>query len=211
MQRNLKTFAILYALPLLVAIISSARNNYRYNSKQWVNSGFGFNGLPVYAAFGFVGFAVIFAIVAIVVGLFISAMTYALQLEAAKGKSPSLQHLFNVAKKYWLRLFGLLLLVGIMTVGGLILFIVPGLIVIRRYFFAPYLMIDKDLPIGEAMRASAAMTKPYSGWIWPVIGVIVLLSLPNIIPLVGFGIAFVLSVLYSVAPALRYLEIKNLS
>jgi len=92
-----------------------------------------------------------------------------------------------------------------------LLLIVPGVIAIRRYFLAPYLMLDKDLSIREAMKQSAALSKPYSGSIWGIIGVIVLLSLPSIIPVIGWAVSFVLMLLYSVAPALRYQELKKLT
>ena len=101
-------------------------------------------------------------------------------------------------------------LIALMTIGGLILLIVPGLIVIRRYFLAPYVMVDQDTGILESMRRSAAMSKPHSGYIWSIIGVSVLLSLPGIIPFVGWAVSFVLAVLYSTAPALRYQELKKL-
>lgn len=146
------------------------------------------------------------------ISFFIHTMTVTLQLESAKGKTPTLKQLWDSAKKYWLRLFGLYVLIFLSIIGGLILLIIPGIIMIRRYFLSPYLMIDKDLPIGEAMRRSAELSKPYSGAIWGVIGVSLLISLfSGLILYVGPYISFVLGIFYSVAPALRYFEIKKLS
>lgn len=106
---------------------------------------------------------------------------------------------------------GLYIVVGLYILVGLILFIVPGVIFLRRYFLSPYVMLDKKAGIKEAMARSAAISKPYSGSIWGIIGVIVLFELVGIIPYIGWLISFVLSVLYSVAPALRYQELKKLS
>jgi hypothetical protein len=80
---------------------------------------------------------------------------------------------------------------------------------LRRYFLSPYILLDEKCSIKDAMEKSAHMTKPYSGSIWGIIGVMFLIGLVNIIPFVGWMVAFVLGALYSVAPALRYQELKR--
>jgi uncharacterized membrane protein len=107
------------------------------------------------------------------------------------------------------QMFGLYLLIGLYVFVGLILFIVPGLIMLRRYFLAPYVLLDTRCSIKEAMERSAAMTKPYSKYIWGVIGVMFLIGLANVIPGIGWLIAFIFGMFYSVAPALRYQELKE--
>jgi len=209
-MRNINTFGILLLLPFLFALSSFVRFPNTDRARDF-GSTIGASGFPVYGWVGVIGLGVMIASVFFVLILIIQAMTYALELEAAKGKTPSLQHLWEVGKKFWLRLFGLGIVVVLFIVGGLILLIVPGLIMIRRYFLAPYIMIDKDLSIGEAMRRSAALTKPYRWKVWGIIGVMFLLSLPGFIPLFGPVIAFVLGALYTVAPAIRYQELKKLS
>lgn len=72
-------------------------------------------------------------------------------------------------------------------------------------------MLDRKVSIGEAMTQSAAMSKPYSGSIWGVIGVMFLISFVGVIPFVGWLISFVLGMFYAVAPALRYQELKKLT
>jgi uncharacterized membrane protein len=44
-----------------------------------------------------------------------------------------------------------------------------------------------------------------------VIGVIFLIGLINIIPFIGWIISFIVGMFYSVAPALRYEELKHLT
>jgi uncharacterized membrane protein len=88
---------------------------------------------------------------------------------------------------------------------------VPGLIMLRRYFLAPYVMLDKKCSIKEAMDTSAEISKPYSGYVWGVIGVIFLIGLINIIPFIGWIISFIVGMFYSVAPAMRYRELRKLS
>jgi hypothetical protein len=210
-QSNLGTFAIVYLLPLLTNL-ATLRRNWGDAAQNHDFSFFnGFSNLPGYAVGPFIGLGIAFALLVFVVWLIINAMTVGLQVETAQTKKPKLDDLWPYAKKYWLRLFGLSLLTALFVFAGLILLIIPGLIMIRRYFLAPYVLVDQDTGIWEAMNKSAAMSKPYSGYIWSIIGVGVLISLPSIIPVFGWAITFVLSVLYSVAPALRYQELKKIA
>lgn len=210
-QKNLSTFVILNLLPaatMLGSAISQSRHTDQANDFNGIGA---LSGLPTYAIASLAGFGILIFVVVVIAGFIIRAMLYALQLQAAKDKSPDLSALWQVGKKYWLRLLGLNIVVGLLIIGGFLLLIVPGLIMIRRYFLAPYILVEKDTTIGEAMRQSAALSKPYSWSIWGIIGVSILISIPSFIPFVGQIISFVLNILYSVAPALRYEELKKLS
>lgn len=132
-----------------------------------------------------------------------------IELIAAKGKEVHLTKGLQDSMKYFWRLIGLIFLVAIIVIAGLILFIVPGIIFIRRYFLSPYFLIDRNLGIKEAMRASANATKGKPGAVWDIIGVIILLSLFNIIPIWGGLISIILLTLYTCAPAIRYLELTK--
>lgn len=72
-------------------------------------------------------------------------------------------------------------------------------------------MLEKKVSITEAMEQSAKMSKPHSGSIWGVIGVMFLIALTGIIPFIGWLISFILGMFYAVAPALRYQELKKFS
>lgn len=50
------------------------------------------------------------------------------------------------------------LLVGILTVIGMLAFIIPGIYVSLRFMFAPYVLAEKNVSIGEAMAESSRMT-----------------------------------------------------
>jgi|SRR3989344_1587369 len=210
-QRNLSTFVILNLLPA-ATMIGGAISQSRHSNQANDFNGFGaLSGLPTYAIASLAGFGIIVFIAVVIAGFIIRAMLYSLQLQAAKDKNPDLSALWQVGKKYWLRLLGLNIVVGLVIIGGFLLLIVPGLIMIRRYFLSPYILVDKDTTIGEAMRRSAELSKPYSGSIWGIIGVSILISIPSFVPFVGQIISFVLNILYSVAPALRYEELKKLA
>ena len=130
-------------------------------------------------------------------------------MEATEGKALDFTRLWAVVKELWWRMFGLYLLTGLYIFVGLILFIIPGLIMLRRYFLAPYVMLDTKCDIKTAMERSSEISKPYSGYIWGIIGVMFLIGLLNVIPGVGWLVAFILGMFYSVAPALRYQELKH--
>lgn len=209
-MRNINTFAILL-LPSFLFTLSSLVPFPDGNPAKDFSAPFGSLVFPTYGWVAIFILGFIATVLLVFLLIIIQAMLLILELEAAQDKTPGLGHLWELGNKYLLRLFGLAIVTSIYVIGGLILFIIPGLIMIRRYFLAPYLLIDKDLPIGEAMRRSAALTKPHPGAVWGVIGVMLLLSLPGFVPFIGPIVAFVLGALYSVAPAIRYKELKKLS
>lgn len=207
-QANLNTFLVLYAFPFLFSFLQVTSSDDM--SERKINY-FASGSTPNLSLTTTLGAGVILALIFTLVYIFATIMLYALELKAAQGKKPGLSELWQVAQKFWLRIIGLGIVVALLIVGGLLLLIVPGLIVIRRYFLAPFAMLDEDLSITEAMRRSAELSKPYSGAVWSVIGVSVLIGLVSIIPVVGWLISFILAAMYSVAPALRYLELKKLA
>lgn len=74
------------------------------------------------------------------------------------GKKPEFKTLFNQLKYFW-RVLGAQVLVGLMVVVGLIFLIVPGVYFALRYQFVPNLIVDKDITIMEAFRQSSEITK----------------------------------------------------
>ena len=72
-------------------------------------------------------------------------------------------------------------------------------------------MASEDLGVLDAMRRSAELSKGRWKQIWGVILVMILIS---VVPSIFFGrvgslVATLLGAAYSVAPALRYLELKR--
>ncbi len=206
-MKNLNVFAILYALPFLLMLL----NLFDGKRLSETNESMGLDRLSRAGAIGLIGFGAAIAAITVVLSIIVQIMTLIAGFEVGRGKKPTLKDLWEDTKRYGLRLMGLGIVVGLMFFGGLILLIVPGLIVLRRYYLSPYYLIDKDLTIGEAMRRSAADSKPFSSAIWGVIGVSILLSFVGILPLIGELVSFVLVALYTAAPPLRYLEIKRQS
>jgi uncharacterized membrane protein len=151
----------------------------------------------------------------VVLALIIAPGMFYLQLQSARGKRTEAIEAIKVGLKYFWKFIGLSILTGLLVVGGLILFIVPGIIMIRRYFLSPFYLIDKDLKIGEAMRKSAEDSKPVSGSIYGVLGVTILFAIAagvlGYIPVIGAVAGAVIQLVYYCAPALRYDEVRTLA
>lgn len=79
-------------------------------------------------------------------------------LELNANNSVSFRYLFNY---YYLvpRVFVVNLIVGIATLAGFMLFVLPGIYVYQRLRFAKYFVIDKNLGIVKALQASWALTQ----------------------------------------------------
>jgi uncharacterized membrane protein len=100
---------------------------------------------------------------------------------------------------------------GVIITIGFILLVIPGLIFIRRYILAPYVMLERNIGIMDSLNESAALSKLNPGAIWGIMGVMFLIGLMNIIPIIGGLAAFAFGSLYSVAPALRYRQLNKLA
>ncbi len=101
-----------------------------------------------------------------ILGIFISAWLtgglYRILLDYKDGKKQEFTVLFTQFKQFW-RIFLGTLLYMLIIVGGLFLLIVPGIIWAIKYQFIITLIIDKDLQVMDALRASGEMTKGIRG------------------------------------------------
>lgn len=187
-RRNLGSFIGVMALPSLymvvAAVVLAAINNDRP---------------PLVAT-------IILYTIGGLLGLLLLPANPYLQLYAAKGETCNFIPTVKKSLQFFWRILGLYIVVGLVILGGFLLFIVPGVIMVRRYYLSPYFLIDRNLSIGQAMRQSAEATGDHTGAIWGIIGVQILLEFASLIPLIGSLVALALEVLYACAPALRYLQ-----
>jgi hypothetical protein len=151
----------------------------------------------------------------ILVGLFIIAsivlalMSVILSVRAARQTTVELGEVWEEFKQKGWRLIGVEIAVGLIVIVGLILLIVPGLYFLGRLIMAPFILVDQNTGIREAINRSWDLTKDKWVHVYTVILFGIVLSLPNIVPIIGPLVAFVLTFLYSVALPLRYYEFKN--
>jgi uncharacterized membrane protein len=198
-KRNLGTFLAIVFIPLvLFALAGLAAGGFGAASNA--------TGAETLGVGAGISLAIFVPIVIAVSLILAPAMTY-LGLQSTRGKDVGTGEALRTGLKFVWRYLGYSIVFGLLIIGGFILLIVPGLIVIRRYLLAGYFLVDKDLSIGEAMKQSAELSKQYSGAVWGMIGVIVLINVLSIVPVLGQIASFVLSILYTFAPAVRYHEI----
>jgi uncharacterized membrane protein len=215
-MKNIWIFGPLYVVPFLFNFHAwdstpalGGNKGDHWTRYSWFGSGYS-GTVPSFLFYSIIGFGIFWFLFVIAAGTIVQIMAQEAQLEATEGKALHFVKLWAVVKELGWRMFGLYLLMGLYIFVGLILFIIPGLIMLRRYFLAPYVMLDTRCGITEAMERSAELSKPYSGYIWGMIGVMFLISLFNVVEGIGWMAAFVLGMLYSVAPALRYQELKEI-
>ena len=212
-KRNLNVYALIYAIPAVLAIAAVIQvvDDSQRNSWSWgqvlKSSVLG----PDWGKGNVSGISTSLAVVLGIAVIIASLMATILNLRAAEAKAPTLGSIWQEFRQHWLwaKLAGLAIMTGLITLVGFILLIVPGVILLWRLFLAPYILIDKKTGVIEALNQSWNMTKGYA---WPIYSIIlftIVLALTNIIPFVGGLVAFVLATAYTAAPALRYQELKK--
>jgi hypothetical protein len=212
-KANLGIFALLYSASAVIAIVASVERTRNVNSADasWGgilgNNIFGgsfHTSLPATTGLLFTALTV----VSIVFGL----LTTILCLRAAQSHKPSFDTIWAefTRRWMWLRLLFLLIAMAIAIGIGFVLLVIPGVILVWRLMFAPYILIDQKVEISEAFVRSWEMTKGHAWAIYSIILLSILLGVTSFIPIIGSFVAFLLGVAYSVAPALRYQEIKHL-
>jgi hypothetical protein len=212
-KKNWQAFAVVNIL----AILSAIGNIFGDDSKKMENGWAyqpagdwgGFSGAQVGSLLGFGALALLLFVI---VGIFLFTMATSLEVKSAAGKKPDLSELFEDGKKYFLRIIGVVLLSGLLIVGGLILFIIPGIFALGRLVMAPYHLVDKDLGVIEAMKRSNDQAKGRMILVYAAIGVMILVSILagiiGVIPVIGPLVGAAVTIAYSVVLALRYQQLK---
>jgi len=113
----------------------------------------------------------------IIIGTFIGAGVIAFAIRAHDDVSGVELNDLWVEPARALRYFIAGVLVGIVTVVGFLLLIVPGIIFMLMLLFTLYFVVDKGLGPIEAMKASK---QAVSGHKWKLLGFVLLLGLLNI-------------------------------
>lgn len=213
---NIWIFGPLFAVPFIFWVHSwlwsplPGQHVSFWQHSDTISAGWTASPLPAYPLYLYVGFSFMWLILALVAGLGALMLTQKAQLDAVEHKTLDFQDLWWAAKRQWRQLLGLYIVLGITVFVGFALFIVPGLLLMRRWMFAPYIMLEERTGISDSLAKSNSLTSKNPGAIWGMIGVMFLIVLVGIVPIVGGLAAFALGCLYSLAPALRYQQFKKL-
>lgn len=126
---------------------------------------------------------------------------------------------FVAGLKYFWRLMGVGIITTVLLSLAFLVFIVPFFILLPHVLLANYYVIDRNMGPIQAFKASFNESKPYSGAIWGLIGVMILLiiagmilmvALTSVHPVIG-SIAFIpFTLALTCAPVIRYKQISDL-
>jgi len=116
------------------------------------------------------------------------------------GEKPKFTEIFQEYKIFW-RYLGVSILVPLTVLGGLILFIIPGLIWLVRFSFAPIIVIDTSVGPINSMKESYAITK---GSFWKLVLFWLVIGLINLLGLILMGVGLLVSIPVS---TLAYVQI----
>ncbi|MFA5124300.1 MAG: YciC family protein [Patescibacteria group bacterium] len=121
----------------------------------------GFDALPLWGK-------IILVIIVCILGLAVSLSMVIGQLLILKSDGKlSLTEAIKGSVKYWVKYFVVGLLFGLIIVGGLILFIIPGFLWAVIFCLASVILIFEDTSIIGSLKRSRELTKGY--W-WAVFG-----------------------------------------
>ncbi len=106
---------------------------------------------------------------AIVYGIFVAGpIGYSLKyvyLKAVRGERIEIGDLFIVFQKNYWNAVVANIVVGVIIGLGIVMLIVPGIIFAIRLAFVPYLVMDKEMDVMDALRVSWDMTRGHGGQI----------------------------------------------
>lgn len=160
-----------------------------------------------------IGPGLLFLAVFLLICVFFYTMTIKLSLDVSTNKTPTSKSLVDTGSTFWFRLLGLSLLSGLIVVVGAIFLIIPGIIAAVLLTYAPYILIDKDTGITEAIRGSVQMVRanvgPTVGALAVFLGLMILASIIMEITIIGAIIGTIASILFSLILVFRYQELKG--
>lgn len=105
-------------------------------------------------------------------------------------ENPKLSEIFQEYRVFW-KYVGVSILTSLAVLGGLVLFIIPGIFWAVRFSFAPFIVIDTKSGSIVAMKESYAITK---GSFWKILLFWITVGLLNIAGIIAFGLGLLITV-----------------
>ena len=147
------------------------------------------------------------SVLAFVVSLLLYPSSNIVLLASAQDKKIGLKEALNQGMPYIWRTLGVSLLMMLATLGGLVLFIIPGLIFFAWFLLSPYVVVNENLGVIASMKRSKQLVK---GRVWELWGLVMLTSAAGVIPFIGGFVSFVLSIVLIPATAIRYVQLATI-
>jgi len=141
-------------------------------------------------------------------GVLATGASTALWLAGFKKQKMTVSESINVGVEYFLPILLVSILVGLATVGSLLLFIIPAFFIVPRLVLVSYLVIDKDMSPIDAFKASWDMSKGHVGKVYGILGANIAMAL-LMITIIGIPFAIYFLFMYSAATAVLYTYISS--
>ena len=158
---------------------------------------------------GFFGVVLLF----IIIGIILEVANLVLQIKVGSDQKLSFSKIFSQTFSKIFSVIGLMIMNIIIVAIGLVLLIVPGIFAIHRLIMSPYILIDQNTGVFEAMGKSNNLAKTNSGAVWGLLGVlliiIVIAFVLSVIPLIGALLATLFDIAMAMVIALRYFQLKK--
>jgi hypothetical protein len=210
-KTNVLTFIALYVIPvgaMLVALFLLLIPTFATTSDSTAVSAVG----------SIVSFAIMLAFL-IVLLLLVPAQTIT-QLESAKGKEISIGDALSKSKQYIIPyIIAALIMIAVIVLPLIIsfalVFVLIGILLIPLavvwaivaaffVFLVPYIIVTENMSGYEAIKRSVEVTKAHWQWVLAILIVQFILSLVSYIPLIGFIISIITTIVYLCMPAIVY-------
>src|SRR5882757_6949346 len=134
--------------------------------------------------------------------LFSAALLHA-QISGVRGNKVSLEGALSRGIAVWLQMILLTILVGVSLLISFVLLIVPFFFVLPRLTLATYFLVDKQMDVLEAYKASWYATKGHTSMPWGIIVVTILICMLAI-TIIGIPFTIYFYIMYSAAFAVLY-------
>jgi len=131
----------------------------------------------------------IISLVSIVLNLVVSMGWTMILIKTVRGQKTQVSDLFAYTSRFLPFALGTFL-VSLMTGVGLILFIFPGIYLMMKYMFVPYLILDKNMGVKESLKASGQMTQ---GIKWQLFAMYIAVLALNILGLIAFVVGIIVT------------------
>jgi hypothetical protein len=124
-------------------------------------------------------------------------------LAGVRGQKLGFGDAVSKALPFFFRMIGLWIVVAVTLFVSFILLVIPFFFVLPRVSLAHYFLIDQDMGVMEAFKASWAATKGHAGKVWGIIGATILMAL-LMVTIIGIPFSIYFLIMYSAAYAVLY-------
>jgi len=97
-------------------------------------------------------------------------------IKIARKSGPRFLDLFGAFPVYH-RALAVSLLLGIMTLGGAVMFLIPGIILYLAFCFSEYAVVDRRTGIKESFLLSAKITQGWKGRLFAILSLLLLVNI----------------------------------